>query len=476
MSNAGQELACSCRVMRVRFQRTPAITRTSDPMRRSMAALWNDMVRVHRRIRKSYWKWPSQKAFDALFVRRKNRYVGLPSACVQQAVRKFFGNIKTTQANRKLGLPARYPWRDQKHFQTVVFRGDLVSWSSGVLTLGGGNGSAALSILLGEDPGRILKAELGFDEVLVTVESPAPVHGTDTPLIPATSAGDPGQRWAWAFLSTNGASLMVNGRAIVAEKIRREKKRAYQKAYQARRKPGSRRQKKTNRTMARQKAKTVRRIRDVNHKVSRQVVDWGIETGQTRMILSQPTGIAKAKGRRSQRQRNGYWEYGQQSRMIEYKAAGSIEIERDEEGGTSSTCPSCKHRYHPSGRTFLCPNCGWSGHRDLVGSGNQLGRHEPHADVAALIEQAHPKYLRPWQQGRSNVDETDRPTGRPLARPEEVAHYKAVGSGSPGATAGGQPWETGAVRLLLNRLWCEENPWNKAEPEHVSPRTPGLQP
>ena len=403
MSNADQEPTCSCRVMRVRFHRTPAITHTSDQMRRSMAVLWNDMVRLHKRIHKSRWKWPSQKAFD-----------GLPCACVQQAVRKFFGNIKTTRANRKLGLPARYPWRDQKHFQTVVFRGDLVSWSSGQLILGGGNGSPALTIPLGDDPGTILKAELLFDEVLVTAEHPAPAPVSDTPLEPATAAGDPGQRWAWAFLSTNAASLMINGRAIVAEKIRREKKRAYQKAYQARRKPGSRRQKKTKGTMARQKAKSVRRIRDVNHKVSRQVVDWGVETGQTRMILSQPTGIAKARGRRSQRQRNGYWEYGQQSRMIEYKAEGLIEIERDEERGTSSTCPKCKHRYHPSGRTFRCPNCGWSGHRDLVGSGNQLGRHDPHADVAALIEQAHPKYLRPWQQGRSRVDETDRPQiGRP---------------------------------------------------------------
>ena len=176
--------------------------------------------------------------------------------------------------------------------------------------------------MLFRSPGTILKAELLFDEVLVSAEHPAPAPVSDTPLEPATAAGDPGQRWAWAFLSTNGASLMINGRAIVAEKIRREKKRAYQKAYQAHRKPGSRRQKKTNRTMARQKAKSVRRIRDVK---------WGVETGQTRMILSQPTGIAKARGRRSQRQRNGYWEYGQQSRMIEYKAAGLIEIERDKE-------------------------------------------------------------------------------------------------------------------------------------------------
>ena len=406
---AQETSSSSCRVMRVRFQCTPGITCTSDPMRRSMATLWNDMVGVHKRIRKTRWKWPKQAAFDAHFIRRKTRYAGLPSACIQQAVRKFYGNLKTTQANRKSGLRASYPWRDLKHYATVVFRGDLVSWSNGKLTLGGGNGSPALSIPMGEAPGRILKAELCFDEVLVTVEFPAPVNETDTAREPVLSAGDPGQRWAWTFLSTNGESLMINGRAIVAEKIRREKKRAYQKAFQAHRKPGSRRQKKTNRTLAQQKAQSVRRIRDVNHKVSHQVVEWGVETGQTKMILSQPTGIAQAKGRRSQRQRNGYWEYGQQSRMIEHKAAGRIEIERDEERGTSSTCPQCKHRYHPSGRSFRCPNCGWSGHRDLVGSGNQLGRHDPHADVAALIGQAHPKYLRPWQQGRSKVVETDRP-------------------------------------------------------------------
>jgi putative transposase len=393
---------------------------------------------------------------------------------VQQAVRKFFGNIKTTRENRKRGLSTRYPWRDQKRFQTVVFRGNLVAWADGKLTLGGGNGSAALSIPMCENPGTILKAELLFDEVLVTTRHPAPAPARNTPSEPATSAGDPGQRWAWVFLSTNSASLMINGRALVAEKVRREKKRGHQKAVQSHREPGSRRHKKTGRTMARQMAKSARKIRDINHKVSRQVVGWGVATGQSKMILSQPSGIAKAKGRKAQKQRNGYWEYGEQSRMIEYKAEGIIEIERDEERGTSSTCPQCKHRYHPSGRKFHCPNCGWVGHRDLVGAGNQLGRHESHADVAALIDQAHPTYLRPWQQGRSNVDETDRPIGRPPTRPEEMAYVKAVGSGSPGATAGGQHRETGALRLLLDRLWYEENPWNEARPECVSPRTPAL--
>jgi hypothetical protein len=50
---AQETSSSSCRVMRVRFQRTPGITRTSDPMRRSMATLWNDMVGVHKRVRKT---------------------------------------------------------------------------------------------------------------------------------------------------------------------------------------------------------------------------------------------------------------------------------------------------------------------------------------------------------------------------------------------------------------------------------------
>jgi hypothetical protein len=42
-----------------------------------------------------------------------------------------------------------------------------------------------------------------------------------------------------------------------------------------------------------------------------------------------------------------------------------------DERGTSSTCPSCTRRVpRPAGRTFACPHCGFTGHRDLVGGAN----------------------------------------------------------------------------------------------------------
>ena len=53
-------------------------------------------------------------------------------------------------------------------------------------------------------------------------------------------------------------------------------------------------------------------------------------------------------------------------------------------------------------------------------------------------------------------------------------NQKICGSGSPEATAGGQPRETGAGRQLLKRAWSEEKSWNKARSEHVLPGTPTL--
>ena len=38
--------------------------------------------------------------------------------------------------------------------------------------------------------------------------------------------------------------------------------------------------------------------------------------------------------------------------------------------GTSSQCPCCGHKHKPKGRNWACRACGFTGHRDLVGSVN----------------------------------------------------------------------------------------------------------
>jgi putative transposase len=474
----------TCRVLRVKFQRTARLRRPADQARRSMAALWNDLVRLHKRVRRSRWKWPSQSAFDKHFSQtRKARYPGLPTACIQQAVRKFFGHLKTTRANRDAGRKARYPWRDQKRFATVPYRGDLVHWANGYLTLGGGNGGAALVIPMRENTGEILKAELRFDEVLVTVALPVPESAPQTAArAPKVAAGDPGQRWAWAILAEDGQSVMLNGRGLVSEKIRHAKKLGHLRAALAGKVRDSWRWRKLQCRMARQKAKSARRVRDMNHKITCGVVRECEQAAVTKLVLSQPTGIAQAPLRKPQRQRNGLWEYGEQSRQIAYKAEGKFVVERQAERGTSSTCPKCGHRSKPKGRLFCCRECGWTGHRDLVGAGNQLGRHVPHADVAALIEHTRPKYLRSCAiaRDRSSVVETDRSQAAP-PRASRHRTEKGCESGSLETTPGEQDRpvrargrkavaQTEVVRgKLLGHLKCTPVPRDV-----VVPRTPAL--
>lgn len=140
---------------------------------------------------------------------------------------------------------------------------------------------------------------------------------------------------------------------------------------------GSKRHRKIKRRIARLKAQSARRVRDMNHKISRAVVRFGEQGGVTRLVLSQPRGIAQAEGHKAQRQRNEFWDYSEQSRQIAYKAHGKFEVVRDQERGTSSTCPRGHQHHRPSGRVFCCRHCGWAGHRDLVGAGNQVGRMLP---------------------------------------------------------------------------------------------------
>jgi putative transposase len=228
----------------------------------------------------------------------------------------------------------------------------------GSLRLGGGNGSPAIVIPMRENPGAIVKAKLLFDEVLVTVSRPdlaAPAPGSRPG---KQAAGDPGQRFAWTILTEDGGSFMFNGRGLVSEKIRHAKKLGHLRSALDHKQPGSQRARKIKRRLAREKARSARRVRDINHKITCGMVRACAQAQVTQLVLSQPDGIAQAPGRKAPCQRNGLWESGEQSRHIAYKAEGQFEVVRDEERGTSSTCPKCQHRSHPSGRVFRCPACG----------------------------------------------------------------------------------------------------------------------
>jgi len=65
------------------------------------------------------------------------------------------------------------------------------------------------------------------------------------------------------------------------------------------------------------------------------------------------------------------WEYGRDIDYLTYKSKQArIACSTGSERGTSSRCPRCGYKHKPNGRTWACRKCGFTSHRDLVGSVN----------------------------------------------------------------------------------------------------------
>ena len=75
--------------------------------------------------------------------------------------------------------------------------------------------------------------------------------------------------------------------------------------------------------------------------------------------------------------------------MLTYKAKlYGMSVERTTEEYTSQTCPSCSERRKPSGRNYVCPECGFEGHRDAVGAANIRDKYLRETGVVADMASA----------------------------------------------------------------------------------------
>jgi predicted RNA-binding Zn-ribbon protein involved in translation (DUF1610 family) len=122
-----------------------------------------------------------------------------------------------------------------------------------------------------------------------------------------------------------------------------------------------------------------RRVRDLRHKATRQVIDFCVEQQVGTLFIGNPHGVRNRESGRHHNQRMSLWEYG---RDIDYLTHTSKQVHilsfTGSERGTSSRCPVCGHKQKPKGRNWACRACGFHGHRDLVGSINM------HQDVFGI--------------------------------------------------------------------------------------------
>jgi IS605 OrfB family transposase len=138
------------------------------------------------------------------------------------------------------------------------------------------------------------------------------------------------------------------------------------------------------RAVRKSQGKEHRWMRDINHKLSHQIVSHANTHDVGVIRMEQLAGIRQHTARTS-RGANGHksanarknnrmmatWTFHQLATFIAYKAEqAGIAVEWVDPAHTSQRCPACFRLNTADDRHYVCSECGWTGHRDTVGAIN----------------------------------------------------------------------------------------------------------
>ena len=354
-------------------------TSLQTQLREECARLWNDMVRLHKYIRKRQWTWPSAGQYEKHF---KGKY-SLHSQTTQALIKKFFANIETTSENRKNGdMKARYPYRDQKRFQVVMYKESAIKIKGNRIVLSNGKAQATLMIKLPKtiQKGKIVGAELGYRELrLVINQSPAITESAGDNVV----AADLGVIHLAAMTDGEDAQVIV-GRALRCLVQYRNKKLAEFSHLTSKCRKGSRRYRKLRISKARMLSRNDNQQRNLLHHASKQMVDYCLNRQAGILIVGDCVNMSKnarkrKKGSRRSNQMNSGNPLAKLLQYVKYKGKiKGVKLVKITEDYTTQTCPKCGHRHKPSGRIYQCrnPECDFVGIRDIVGAANIKNKYE----------------------------------------------------------------------------------------------------
>ncbi len=181
-----------------------------------------------------------------------------------------------------------------------------------------------------------------------------------------------------AALTDGQAACVISARVLRAIRQYTAKRVSALQAAQARKTKHSQAWPRLQRRKSRCLAQQRRRVRDIEHKVSRAVVQWAVERQAGTLVIGDVRDVGDGKRlRATEQQKISTWAHGRMRGYLTYKATGAgIAVPPVvNEAYTSQTCPQCGRRHKPTGRIYGCGACGFRGHRDIVGAANILSRY-----------------------------------------------------------------------------------------------------
>jgi putative transposase len=358
---------------------TPATRLRLRAAQLEAARVWMYCVVRHQHARLAHTPWPTR---DDLQRETKGGRYALHSQSIQMVCQQFLANVETIKQLRQANPAHRYPHHPKK-YMTVQWPAQAVSRVKGRLILPMGRGRRSLSFQVPALPEQIGAVSLvwngGYELHIVVPLMPAvsssppptssPCLAPSTPVVQA--AVDLGEIHQAAVTTTSGKGLIVVGRGIRSLKRQHNKALGQLSRLQARCQQGSKRWRRLHYARERERSKKERRVRDLRHKGTRQVVDFCRAEGVQTLYVGDPHGVRKQNTGRHHHQRMAQWEYGKDKQYLQEKCKqAGIVCFTGSERGTSSQCPRCGWKKKPRGRNWTCRRCGFTGHRDIVGSMN----------------------------------------------------------------------------------------------------------
>ncbi len=383
--------------------------KTADALNRESGRIYTEVMIEHYRVYRNHDVWLNnpqmQKYHD-----RISQSSFLHAHSIDAAQEAFYKACKTARANRDDG--ASYPHK-KKSYRTTLWKntGIRKCGSHLLLALARGNEpvplrlSSELSKLEGE---QFLEVRLVYDKAYgkyawhVVIET-----GMQARLSPGTNmAGvDLGEIHP-AAITDGQQSIIISCRELRSLNQYRNKRFAELKSLQSSKKKQSRRWWRIQRRINRFLAQNKQQRRDLEHKISRAVVDWSVLHQVGTLVMGDVRDVADGKrlNRKSQ-QKVSNWSHGQIRRYLAYKAEAEGIVVDDEidESYTTQTCVYCGTRQKPKGRLYACqsPECRRTYHRDVGGAANILSRF-CYGELSR-VEAPHPFFFRPHSKVSQSV-------------------------------------------------------------------------
>ena len=118
-------------------------------------------------------------------------------------------------------------------------------------------------------------------------------------------------------------------------------------------------------------SKEQRIMRDIDHKISKEIIETAVANDVKVIKIEQIVNIGSTTSTsRKNRKALNNWSYYRLKSYISYKARLSgIKVEFVKPNFTSQTCPKCGKRHHARDRRYSC-TCGVKMHRDLIAAIN----------------------------------------------------------------------------------------------------------